>query len=65
MRCVDVLGELLWSEKMMEKPNCQREGCKNTALMFFADKWYCGECVTKWHNASNAQTNMEIEKANG
>ena len=35
---------------MIERPKCQVEGCNNEALIVFAGKLVCGDCVVNFYN---------------
>jgi hypothetical protein len=37
------------SRKMKERPDCSLCGKKNSGFVFMLNRFFCGECITKWN----------------
>lgn len=32
-----------------ERPICAIPGCNNPSLVFMLNRYFCGDCIAKWH----------------
>ena len=46
-----------------ERPPCVIEGCGKPSMIFMFNKFFCGECVTRWHKRQTEEQVKNMQEA--